>query len=156
MSSIGSTLNSINSSLLSEISQYSATKSASSGSTTQTSGSPSSDSIDLSQVSKLFKELSQLQSSDNSEFKKIASEAATKLKEAAKNSTDPAESRFLSDLAGKFQKAADSGDLSALQPPSHSGGSHRGYSSQASDSDNSTDLLSALTKYLSSSKSSDG
>ena len=67
MSSIGSTVNSINSSLLSEINSYLQTsKTSSSASVTGTdtsTGSSSTDRIDFSQVGQLFKDLQQLQQS---------------------------------------------------------------------------------------------
>ncbi len=119
MSSIGSALNSINGSLLSEINAYRVT----SKSTLQPKQSwRNQDKIDFSKVGDLFKQLQQLQNSDPAEFKQVLSDAAAKLKDAASQQTDPAAAKFLSGLAARFQKAADSGDLSALKPPSGSNG----------------------------------
>ncbi len=161
MSSIGSTLNSINQSLLSEISAYQAATQTAGPSTTQTSSSTSStsDRVDLSQVGKLFQELKDLQSSDPAEFKKVLTDAATQLKNAAQQQTDPKQASFLSNLADKFQKAADSGDLSALRPDSSSTGAaygphghHRHHHGQAADSTNtSTDSQSTPTQDSSTS-----
>lgn len=122
MSSIGSVLNSINGSLLSEINAYRTT--SNSNDTTQTIAAQSQDKIDFSKVGDLFKQLQQLQSSAPAEFKQVLSDAAAKLKDAASQQTDPVAAKFLSGLADRFQKASDSGDLSALKSPTGSNGTY--------------------------------
>ncbi len=126
MSSIGSTLNSINASLLSEIASFTANQSQT-GSTTSSKSNSVSDQIDFSQIGQLFSQLQQLQTSNPTEFKQVLTDAATKFKAAAAQSTDPQQTAFLNNLAGKFQTAADTGNLSALKPDSSPGGSS-GYS----------------------------
>jgi len=108
-------LNTINQSLLTELSSYLPAKSTA---TTSTSASASGDSANLSQVSQLFQELEQLQTSDPTALKKVLEDAATKFSTAAQQTTDPTQASFLSNLAQRFQKAADTGDLSALRQPS--------------------------------------
>jgi hypothetical protein len=127
MSSIGSTLNSINSSLLSEISSFNAKQSqTSTSSATSTAAAP--DKIDLSQVGELFKELKQLQTDNPTELKQVLNDAATQLKSAASQATDPQQAAFLNNLAGKFQTAAATGNLSDLQQGSSSSGANGLYS----------------------------
>ncbi|HEX4608017.1 MAG TPA: hypothetical protein VH092_07420 [Urbifossiella sp.] len=105
---------------------------SSAGSATDGTGSSSStgDSSQLSGPAKLFSELKELASSDPTKFKQVASDIASKLKDAAgESSTDGTSSTSgsgsgnspLADLAAKFQQAADTGDVSVLQP---SGGGH--------------------------------
>jgi hypothetical protein len=116
MGSIGSTLNSIKSSLLSEISSFNATQSKKSSGLSTTPPTSSSDNIDFSQVASLFKQLRQLQQSNPTEFKQVLNDASSKLTVAAAQTTDPQQAAFLKDLAGKFQTASSTGDLSALTP----------------------------------------
>jgi hypothetical protein len=122
MSSIGSTLNSVNASLLSEIAAFNATQNKTSGAPAPTSPTTptSSDQVNFSQVSQLFQELRQLQQSNPAEFKQVLTDAATQLQAAASQTTSPQQAAFLNNLAGKFQTAAASGDLSALSPNSGS------------------------------------
>jgi hypothetical protein len=147
MSSIGSTLNSINQSLLSEIrSDLSSSQKTASASTTPVSTTPSIDRVDFSQIAELFKELKQLQTSNPAEFKKVTSDAASQLKAAVQQTTDPNQASFLSELADKFQKASDTGDVAALQPSSSSangsygphGHHHHHGGVQAAESDSTT------------------
>ncbi len=72
MNSIGSTLNSINSSLLSEIDSYLSTQQTSGSASTTAGNDTPSDRVDFSQVAQLFKELQKLQSTDPAEFKSEA------------------------------------------------------------------------------------
>jgi hypothetical protein len=152
MSSIGSILNSVNSSMLSEISSYLSTQTTSGTSSAANTNTTSSDSVNFSQVAKLFKELHQLQSSNPTEFKQVLTEAAGKLKDAAEQSSDPNEASFLNDLASKFQKAADTGDLSTLTPgPAQNGSNNAGNgSSPAGTNQNQEALVSALLASLQS------
>ena len=120
MSSIGSTIHSINTSLLSGIQSLSAAKAASKSA----KASPpvaNADRADFSKAGKLFSELEQLQKSDPEGLKQVLTDAASKLKEAATQETDVKVASvkvasFLNDLAGRFEKAANTGDLTALHP----------------------------------------
>ena len=95
MSSIGSTLNSINTSLLNEISSITSTQRTSgSASTTSTSSTNSSDTLDFSKVAELFKELDDLKSSDPTKLKQVLSDAASKLTDAAGKATDSNQSKL--------------------------------------------------------------
>src|SRR5260370_32429073 len=101
-----------------EIGEYlSNSKAASSGGTVQSTPGSSSDKLDLSKVADVLRELQQLQTDNPAEFKQALNDAATKLKDASQQQTDPAQAKFLSDLSDRFQKAADTGDLSQLKPP---------------------------------------
>lgn len=123
MSSIASTLNSINSSLLNEIQSISpVTRSNDTAKVAQTGGS--TDRIDFSQAANLFKQLQQLQSSNPAELKQVLTDAVAKLKDAANQQTDPRAAQFFNNLADRFQKAADTGDLSSLHPQSGTGRAH--------------------------------
>lgn len=159
MSSIGSTLNSISSSLLSEIDSYLSTQPTSGSTSTNASNATPSDGVDFSQVAQLFKELQKLQSTDPAEFKKVLTDAAKKLKDAAGQQSDSMAASFLTNLADKFQQAADTGDLSVLKPPapgSAYGPPPRSSSNTtSSDTSNTQDLLAALLKNLHA-DSSDG
>ena len=160
MSSIGSTLNSINSSLLSEIDSYLSTQQTSGSTSTTASSDTASDRVDFSQLAQLFKELQKLQNTDPAEFKKALTDAAKKLKDAAGQQSDPTAAGFLTNLADKFQQAADTGDLSVLKPPapvSAYGPQAPRSSSNAtsSHSSNTQDQLAALLKNLDAG-SSDG
>ena len=117
MSSIGNSLNSINTALLGEISSFSTPKSTGSGTTIQSNAVSSTDRLDLSKAADLFRDLQKLQTDNPAEFKQVLTDAAVKLQAAAQQQTDPAQASFLSSLSDRFQKAASSGDLSALKPP---------------------------------------
>ncbi len=153
MSSIGNTINTIDSSLLSEISSYQASQTSGSTQATPPASVASSDSINFSQVAQLFQQLQQLQTSNPTEFKQVLTDAATQFKTAAGQQTDPAAAGFLSNLSDQFQTAADTGNLSALQPAAngaHGGhhGHHHHHSEPASTADPSTttnpDLITSL------------
>ena len=159
MSSIGSTLNSISSSLLSEIDSYLSTQQTSGSTSTNASNATPSDRVDFSQVAQLFKELQKLQSTDPTEFKKVLADAAKKLKDAAGQQSDSTAAGFLTNLADKFQQAADTGDLSVLKPPTTLDGAYgpppRSRDTTSSDSNNTQDLLAALLKSLHADSSGD-
>ncbi len=154
INALGSTLNSINQSLLTELSSYLSTKNtANSDSNAPVAG----DSVNFSQVGQLFQELQQLQTSDPTALKKVLEDAASKFSAAAQQAADPTQASFLTNLADRFQKAADTGDLSALRQPSsstsagatygvqghhhhhhHAGGSSQGTSSASSQTTESS------------------
>ncbi|MBV8819769.1 MAG: hypothetical protein JO022_15515 [Acidobacteriaceae bacterium] len=168
MSSIGSTINSINSSLLSEISSYQSTGSASS----TASSAQQADQVDISQVGQLFQDLQQLQSSNPSEFQQVLQDAASKFQTAASQTTDPDQAKVLDSIAARFDQAASTGDLSALQPGGRSGSAsgsgshaahghhHHHHAAADTDSENSpatgstSDLISNLLSGGSTSQSS--
>jgi len=154
MGSIGSTLNSINSSLLSEIQALSSTSSSSS-TAAATQSAASSDQVNFSQAADLFKQLQQLQTSNPTEFKQVLTDAATKLQTAATQQTDSQAASFLNNLASRFQTAANTGDLSALHPQSPSGTSgthhgHHGHKAAGNDGDADDNTSSSSTSSTSS------
>jgi len=118
MSSIGSTLNTINNSLLAELQSFNGSLAST---TSNTSSTTSPDQVNLSQVSTLFQQLQQLQTSNPAEFKKVLTDGAQQLQAAAAQQTNPAATAFLNNLAAKFQTAADTGNLAALNPQAASG-----------------------------------
>ena len=142
--------------MLSEINTYNAKKSPSP--IADTTVSPTTDTVNLSQTSELMNDLKQLQTSDPAEFKQVLSDAATQLKTAAGQQTDPGAASFLSKLSDRFQKAADTGDLSALKPTASAGGSYRPHhhghhAKPATDADASTatdptSLMNTVTQSL--------
>jgi hypothetical protein len=70
----------------------------------------------------LFGELASLSQSDPSKFKKVATEISQKLKDAATQATGD-QAKFLTKMAGKFDQAAQTGDMSVLKPEGP-GGAH--------------------------------
>ncbi len=153
MSSIGSTINSINTSLLSEIQSLSATKAAGKSVKAERPVA-TADRVDFSKVGELFGELEELQKSDSEGLKQVLTDAASKLKEAANQQTDAKAASFLNNLASRFEKAADSGDLTALHPEASSGASvprgHHGdqHHVQRADHDSDDHATSTHSKPL--------
>jgi hypothetical protein len=89
----------------------------------------SGDSAKISPVGRLTSDLQQLQQKDPDKLKEVLSDIATMLKDASQQQSNGAEGSgssgdFLSRLADRFQKAADTGDLSALRPPHGHGHGH--------------------------------
>jgi hypothetical protein len=108
---------------------------ATQASTTSQTGVTGQDSVQVSKTAEFFQQLRQLETQNPAEFKKELSDIAGKLKTAAQQESDPSQSSFLNNLADRFQKAADTGDLSALKPPQanqaasgHNGHHHHGSS----------------------------
>lgn len=80
-------------------------------------GNPLGVSFEFSKPSELLSKLSQLQSSDPETFKSLMNDVADKLQAAADEGGDGNFSaKVLGDLAAKFRNAAETGDLSQLQP----------------------------------------
>ena len=157
---------------------------ASTDTTTATSAtSTAAASTDVSKPGELLSKLEQLKEKDPTKFKQVMSDMATKLKNLASSDTDSAGAKRLTDLASKFQTAADTGDLSALQPPKppsgatgsstdgatnaavssytkhgghhhHAGGSPPADTGDSSSSTSSTTSASSLTSSASSSSTS--
>jgi hypothetical protein len=114
-------------------SQIGATNSLGAGSETsraKQTDNTGQDTVGISKIAQFFQKLEQLETSNPTEFKKELTDIAAKLKGAAQNESDPSQARFLSNLADRFQKAADTGDLSALKPgaaDSGTGAPHAGH-----------------------------
>jgi hypothetical protein len=167
MSSIASTLYSVNSNLLSEIgNDLSTTQVASSSSTsgnasTTAAASSSSDSVNFSQVAQLFQQLQQLETSNPADFQKVTADAAAQLQKAAQQTTDPGQASFLASLADRFQQASQSGNLSAFEGGPKASSGHHGHHHHGSSSSQHTSsadyalapLLSDTTSQSSSSSS---
>ena len=151
MSSIGSVLSSVDSALLTEIdSNLSKTRASGNASSTATSDVTTADQTDLSQVAKLFRELHELQQQNPDAFKQVMTDAATKLRDAARKSSDPNQAKFLNNLADNFQKAADTGDLSTLRPQgAHRHHHHHGGSMQETSDGQSTRAAVAYQSWQS-------
>src|SRR5260370_9777337 len=112
-------------------------------STTSQTGVTGQDSVQVSKTAAFFQQLRQLESQNPAGFKKHLSDIAGKLKRAAQQESDPSQSSLLNNLADRFQKAADTGDLSALKPPQASQGHHHHHGS-ARLSPRTLDTLGAL------------
>ena len=164
INSLGSTLNSINQSLLTEIGSFMKNQ-ASSSANTNASGTASTDTLNFSQVGQLFQELSQLQTSNPAEFKQVVTDAANKLTAAASQATDPAQAQFLTNLADKFQQAAQDGNMTPFEQSAsasgasgahghhhhhHGGGEPPSSTSSTSDSSSTSSTTSASQNPLSS------
>jgi hypothetical protein len=159
MSSIGSTINAVNSSILSQI-DPSFTTPKSTSTVASAPGVPQ-DRVDFSEIAQVMKDLSKLQSTDPARFKQVLSDAATQFQNAAGKETDPEKAKLLHDLANRFQQAADSGDLSALAPQQktvhgHHRHHHAAYQPPPADSATSTDVQSVLINALKSNTSTAG
>lgn len=89
------------------------------------------DEAKVSKVGQQMSKLSKLQTSDPEQFKAAAQEISDKLSEAAKNSTDEGESSALSDMAAQWAEAAETGDMSSLQPKAPPSGSQNSAQSAA-------------------------
>ena len=123
--------------------------------TTNTSGSSSvasssRDGSSLSSAAKLFSTLQNLSQSNPAEFKKISSQLASQLQQAAKDAKDPGQADALNQLATNFQNAAKSGNFSDLfsqsgsvASTSHIGGHHHHYHVGADSDDNSSSSSSS-------------
>lgn len=73
----------------------------------------------VSKMADLMKQLQELAESDPEKFKEVMASLAEQLQEQADAASQAGDggAGFLSELAQKFQEAADTGDVSALQPP---------------------------------------
>jgi hypothetical protein len=60
----------------------------------------------------------------------VLTDAASKFSAAAQQATDPSQASFLTNLADRFQQAAQTGDLSALSQPSSSSSAGATYGAQ--------------------------
>jgi hypothetical protein len=80
-------------------------------------------SVQVSQKGQLFSQLQSLAQTDPAKFKQVLTDAANSLKEDAQQQSGQA-ADFLNGLADRLQKAADSGDASALRPSGGHGHHH--------------------------------
>jgi hypothetical protein len=78
---------------------------------------------EVSKMGQLMSQLQQLQQSDPAKFKQVMGAISQKLKDEAAGATGQ-RAEFLGGLASRFDQAAQSGDLSALQPPAQAGKAH--------------------------------
>jgi hypothetical protein len=92
---------------------------SSSSSTEATSGSmpPPPPECDLSQGGSLLSKLQDLKEEDSEEFTSTLTSISEDLADQAAATDDEQEKALLTDLSEKFGTAAETGDLSALQPP---------------------------------------
>jgi hypothetical protein len=73
-------------------------------------------SVDLSKPGQLFSQLQNLAQTDPAKFKEVTAEIASQLKNAASSHTGK-QADFLNALAGRFDAASQSGNVSDLKPP---------------------------------------
>lgn len=92
-------------------------------STATTSAPPSGDTTAMSGIAQFMSKLSSLEQSNPDQAKQVLSTIASKLNDAASSATGD-QATHLKDLAAKFTQAADTGDLSGIQPPQGGGGHH--------------------------------
>jgi hypothetical protein len=108
-------------------------------STSSAAGGVPTDSNDMSSLAKLMSELQQLQQSDPDKFKSVMSDIAKTLRTDAQNAAG-SQASFLNNLAGKFDQAAQTGQMPDLQPKAQSAGGHhhhhhvQNYQAQAASS----------------------
>jgi len=105
----------------------------------------------ISPAAKFLNELQQLQQQNPDQFKKVASQIATNLQNAAttaKNAGDTTEATALTNLANQFQTSATTGQLpplQALQQAAGAAGHHHGHHGHhGGGGASSTDLLNLL------------
>ncbi len=76
------------------------------------------DGTEMSNPAELMSKLQQLQEEDPEQFQTVMDQIADELEAAAaEEEEETGQTSRLSDLAAKFREAAESGDLSILQPP---------------------------------------
>ena len=78
----------------------------------------------ISKAGQSFSQLSSLQSQNPDKFKQLLTDMASKLRDLAANTTDPAEQDKIVQMADRFTQAASTGDVSQLKPPSRHGHHH--------------------------------
>ena len=89
-------------------------------------GATDSTTSDVSDFASVMNELQQLQQSDPDKFKQVMSSIATTVQTDASNATG-SQARFLSQLAGKFQQAAQTGTMTPLEPSGAGLSGHHGH-----------------------------
>jgi hypothetical protein len=109
--------------------------------TAATGGASASDSTQMSPMASLLNQLQQLQQTDPDQFKSVMSSIADTLKADAQNATGP-QAQQLTNLANKFDQAAQTGQMPDLQPAGQqqaaSGHHHHHHHVQSYNSTSST------------------
>ncbi len=115
------------------------------------SGSPLGTGIDFSQPFELLSSLEQLKNEDPEKLKELMKEISETLKNDAAETTDESEAAVLTMIADKFGSAAESGDLTELQPlppPPPNGGQQSKIAQYESNSGSQESLLEILLALL--------
>ena len=101
----------------------------------------------VSPLAHILSQLQQLQQTDPAKLKTVLTDIANRLQAAAQQASG-SEGQALSNLASKFQQAAQTGNLSALQPGHHHHHGHRHGAAAAyqQTSDPSADKLSVASQ----------
>lgn len=96
----------------------------------------------LSPFAQVLSQLQQLQQTDPTKLKSVLGSIATEL-DAAAQQAGPNGGQGLSDLANRFQQAAQTGDVSGLQPHRHHHGHHHGGAAAYQQTSDQSSLLGA-------------
>ena len=118
-------ISSISSSLLTSLLANNATATSSSSSKVDLSSLLGDSTAQVSDIGMFMSKLQELQKSDPDKFKQIMAKIAEKLKDAASEALKSGDSRqaeMLNDLAAKFTKASETGEMPDLKPPQRAGG----------------------------------
>jgi hypothetical protein len=102
-------------------------------------GSGSQSSASISGFGQLLSQLQQLQAKNPAKFQQVMSDIVTKLQTAAQQQGNTPQGQYLSQLASKFEAAAQSGNLSQLQ----GGHGHHGHHGHHTYSANGTSTPSS-------------
>jgi hypothetical protein len=110
-----------------------------------TDGDHDGDKASTSKIGQFMSKMSDLEKTDPAKAKQVLQTIASKLTDAAGQATGD-EAQHLKDLAAKFTQAADTGDLSSIQPPKGGHGHPHGPPpAQASSDASSTDTSATTT-----------
>ena len=117
-------------------------------------GSVAKDSSEISSLASLMNQLQQLQQSDPAKFKTVMADIASTLKTDAQNATG-SQASFLNNLAAKFDRAAQTGQMPDLQPKGQSGaGGHHYHHHHVQSYDSQTADAAGISSASSGSASS--
>ena len=86
-------------------------------------GDHDGDKASMSGIGQVMSKISDLESTDPAKAKQVLQRIASKLTDAAGQATGD-QATHLQELAARFTKAADTGDLSGIQPPKGGHGHH--------------------------------
>jgi len=105
------------------------------------------DKTSMSKLGEMMSKLKDLEHTDPAKAKQVLQAIASKLNDAASSATGD-DAAHLKDLASKFTKAADTGDVSSLQPTKghHHSHHHHAPPAAAASSDPSTDSSTTNSK----------
>jgi hypothetical protein len=107
----------IGTSVTQALAQVTAVSSQESGAAQSVNGAANgADESKMSGPGQIMAKLKDLQQSDPAKFKQVMQAVSESLKEQAQSASDPQEQKALTQVAGQFAQAAQSGDLSALRP----------------------------------------